>query len=52
MRIFGTNGQEMLACGSKKGKLLVYRLSNGTLIGEVESAHYLAIEDLDVSKTS
>ena len=42
----------MLVCGSKKGKLLVYRVANGALIAEIESAHYLAIEDLDVSQTT
>lgn len=30
---------------------MIYRLASGTLIAEVESAHYLAIEDLDVSRT-
>ena len=42
----------MIICGSKKGKIMIYQLATGTLIAEVESAHYLAINDLDVSKGS
>ena len=42
----------MLVCGSKKGKILIYQLATGTLIAEMENAHYLAITDLDVAKGS
>jgi hypothetical protein len=40
----------MILCGSKKGKILIYQLATGTLIAEIESAHYLAITDMDVAK--
>lgn len=40
----------MLICGTKKGKLLVYHLSNGNLIAEIEGAHFLAINDIDVTE--
>ena len=53
VKMFGSmQGQEMLVCGSKKGKILIYQLATGTLIGEVESAHYLAVTDLDVARGS
>ena len=42
----------MLVCGSKKGKVQIYQISTGTLLTEVENAHYLAITDLDVAKGS
>ena len=45
-------GQAMLACGTKKGKVLIYQLSSGRLLAEVENAHYLAVSDLDVSSAS
>ena len=40
----------MLVCGTKKGKLLIYSLNTGALLMETDSAHYLAITDLDVAK--
>ena len=40
----------MLICGSKKGKVQIYQFNTGTLLTEVENAHYLAITDLDVAK--
>ena len=42
----------MLVCASKKGKLLVYQLATGQLLAEVQSAHYLAINDLDLAWAS
>ena len=42
----------MILCGSKTGKILVYSLATGTLIAEIESAHYLAITDMDVSNST
>ena len=45
-------GQELLICGSKKGKILIYSLAMGQLVAEVQNAHYLAINDLDLSHAS
>lgn len=42
----------MLICGSKKGKILIYQLAMGQLIAEVQNAHYLAINDLDLAHAS
>ena len=42
----------MIACGTKRGKVLIYQLSSGRLIAECENAHYLAISDLDISTAS
>ena len=42
-------GQEMLVCGTKKGKILIYQVGTGNLLAEVQNAHYLAINDLDLS---
>ena len=51
VRMFGSlQGQDMLVCGTKKGKLQVYSLNTGALLMETDSAHYLAITDLDVAK--
>lgn len=56
MKMFSTQlmhpvlqGQAMLACGTKRGKILIYQLTSGKLLAEVENAHYLAVSDLDVS---
>ena len=49
VRIFGQLSQEVLVSASKKGRLMLYRLATGSLIAEVENAHYLAIEDMDIS---
>lgn len=40
----------MLLCGTKKGKLLIYYLSSGILVSEIEGAHFLAINDIDVTE--
>jgi len=52
MRMFGSSlrQDQMLACGTKKGKILVYMLGSGQLIGEVDNAHYLEVTDLAVSE--
>ena len=51
--MFGSmQGQEMLVCGSKKGKVQIYQLATGILLTEVDDAHYLAITDLDVTRGS
>lgn len=42
----------MIACGTKRGSILIYQLSTGKLLAEVENAHYLSISDLDVSNAS
>ena len=42
----------MIACGTKRGSILIYQLSTGKLLAEVENAHYLAISDLDISNAS
>ena len=39
----------MLVCGTKKGKILIYQIGTGNLLAEVSNAHYLAINDLDLS---
>ena len=39
----------MMICGTKRGYLQIYQLVSGALLAEVDSAHYLAISDLDVS---
>ena len=41
--------QEMLICGSKKGKIFVFQIATGQLIAEVQNAHYLAINDMDLA---
>jgi len=38
-----------MVCATKKGKLLIYQISSGNLLAEVPDAHYLAINDLDIS---
>ena len=51
--MFGSlQGQDILVCGTKKGKLQIYSLNTGALIMETDNAHYLAITDLDVVKGS
>jgi len=42
----------MIICGTKRGSIQIYQLVSGALLAEVDSAHYLAISDLDVSHTS
>ena len=51
VRLVGNScGQQMLICGTKKGKILVYHVSNGNLVAEIEGAHFLAINDIDVTE--
>lgn len=38
-----------LAGGKQSGRLCVWEKSSGQLIGEVENAHYLTVNDMDVS---
>lgn len=38
--------------GSKTGRLSVWEVSTGTLLGEIESAHYMECTDLDVAITN
>ena len=40
----------MLACATKKGKIIVYQLSSGQILAEIENAHYMEIVDLAVSE--
>ena len=42
----------MIACGTKKGNILIYQIPTGHLLHETDAAHYLAITDLDVSENS
>ena len=37
--------------GSKKGLLSVWQANTGQLLSDVENAHYMEINDLDISKT-
>ena len=52
LKMFGSSlrGDQMLACGTKKGKILVYLLNSGQLIGEMENAHYMEVTDLAISE--
>jgi len=56
MKLFGNHkshplaqGQQMIACGTKGGNILIYQVSSGNLLAHIENAHYLTINDLDVS---
>lgn len=50
LKAFGTEiGQQFLLCGTRKGTLSAYHTATGTMLAEIEQAHYLAITDLDVS---
>ena len=42
-------GQDMLICGTKKGKILIYQIATGFLLAEIQNAHYLAINQLDIN---
>ena len=37
------------AAGSKKGTLTIWNGTTGQIIAEIESAHYMEINDLDIS---
>lgn len=49
---FSTNGGSLCIAGSKTGRLSVWQVTSGELIGEVESAHYMEVTDLDISVTN
>lgn len=46
------NNSSLLIGGTKSGRLSVWQVVNGQLIGEVESAHYMDITDLDISSSN
>lgn len=52
LKMFGSSQRDdqMLACATKKGKILVYQLSSGVILAEIENAHYMEIVDLAVSE--
>jgi len=52
LKMFGSaqRDDQMLACATKKGKILVYQLSSGVILAEIENAHYMEIVDLAVSE--
>jgi len=43
LKMFGSSQRDdqMLACATKKGKILVYQLSSGVILAEIENAHYM-----------
>ena len=49
---FSHNNASLCVGGSKTGRLSIWEVSTGTLLGEVESAHYMEVTDLDVSPTN
>ncbi len=48
LRVIGQTGQEYIIMATKKGSIQLYQAVSGALISEIESAHYLAINDLAV----
>ena len=46
------NGGSICVAGSKTGRLIVWQVTNGQLLGELEAAHYMEITDLDISATT
>ena len=39
----------IVAAGSKKGTLTIWSATTGMILSEIESAHYMEINDLDIS---
>ncbi len=46
---FSHNAAAFCVGGSKTGRLSVWEVATGTLLGEVESAHYMEVTDLDIA---
>ena len=38
--------------GTKSGRISIWQIINGQLIGELENAHYMDITDLDISSSN
>jgi WD40 repeat protein len=50
LKIIGTLcGQQMFVTGSKKGSFQIYHIQSGTLVADIENAHYFDITDIDLS---
>lgn len=43
------NAGSICLAGSKTGRLSVWEMATGELLGEIESCHYLEVSDLDIS---
>lgn len=46
------NAASLCVAGTKTGRLMLWQVSNGQLLGEIDSAHYMEITDLDISASS
>ena len=49
---YSHNAASLCIGGSKTGRLSVWEVPTGTLLGEVESAHYMELTDLDIAITN
>jgi pre-rRNA-processing protein IPI3 len=49
---FSNNGSAICIAGSKTGRIYIWELSTGLLLGEIESAHYMDVNDLDIAVTN
>jgi len=38
----------IMIAGSKTGRISVWTIANGQMVGEIENAHYMEISDLDI----
>ena len=52
MAVSDSNIAAICVGGSKKGLMSVWETNTGQLLADVESAHYMEINDLDISKTN
>jgi pre-rRNA-processing protein IPI3 len=49
---FSPGGAALCLAGSKSGRIYVWEVLTGQLLGEVEGAHYLDITDMDIAVTN
>ena len=49
---FGSAGAAICVAGSKTGRIYIWDVKTGELLGEIENAHYMEIADLDVAVTN